>query len=61
MHSLIHHHLAHASAAHRRERPLGPGVAREQPPPGRLRAGLAAALLALGARLDREQARRLAA
>jgi len=57
MHSLIHHHLAHATAE-QRTRPGEGRVAREQPPPGRLRVRTAAALVALAGRLDREQARR---
>ncbi len=57
MHSLLHHHLAHATAAER-ARAGGERVAREQPPPGRLRVRTAAALVALAGRLDREQARR---
>jgi hypothetical protein len=49
MHSLIHEHLAQASARH------GSGRAeREQPPPGRVRVRAARLLANLAGRLDSE-------
>jgi hypothetical protein len=53
MHSLIHEHLAHASARHD-----SAGARRGRPPSGRLRLQAARLLANLAGRLDSEQARR---
>ncbi len=57
MHSLIHQHMAHASAP-RPGRPADGEQHDVDRPPGRLRQQSARALAALAGRLDREQARR---